>query len=110
MGVADYQPGDYVSTPAYGPCVVRGVETDPLAGECLAIEPLAYPRAVVRLPVGKLTGARLRVVTAADAAAMAEQWEPPRGKWKHVPVNVQRARRIAERRRVGQFAPNAAGC
>ncbi len=110
MGVADYQPGDYVSTPAYGPAVVRGVETDPLAGECLTIETLAFPRAIVRFPVGKLTGARLRIVPAADAHAMAERWEPPRSKWNHVPVNVQRARRLAERRRYAGLAPNAAGC
>jgi RNA polymerase-interacting CarD/CdnL/TRCF family regulator len=98
MGVADYQPGDYVSTPAYGPCAVRGVETDPLAGECLAIEPLAHSRAIVRVPVSKLSGAHLRVVTAADAEAMLATWQPPRGKWNHIPVNVQRARRIAHLR------------
>jgi hypothetical protein len=104
MESADYQPGDYVSTPAYGPCVVRGVETDTLAGECLTIEPLAYRGAIVRVPVSKLSCARLRVVTAADAAVMAEQWTPPRlTKWGHVPVHLQRARRIAERRRSAGF-------
>lgn len=78
MGVADYQPGDYVSTPTYGPAVVRGVETDPLAGECLTVETLAFPRAIVRFPVSKLCCVRLRVVPAADALAMAANWEPPR--------------------------------
>jgi hypothetical protein len=29
---------------------------------------------------------------------MLATWQPPRGKWNHVPVNVQRARRIAHLR------------
>lgn len=96
---ADYAPGDYVSTPAYGPARVRGVETDALAGQCLTLTLLAHPNAIVRVPVSKLEGARLRVVSATDAETMAAHWEPPRGKWNHVPRDVQRARRVAELRK-----------
>lgn len=101
MGAADFQPGDYVAHPMHGACRVVGVGDVSAAGEtfaALTLEPLAHCRAVVRVPVSKLSGACLRVVTAADAQAMLATWEPPRGKWNHVPVNVQRARRIAHLR------------
>lgn len=73
MGVADIQPGDYVAHPAHGACCVVGVGAVTAAGEtfdALALAPFAHPSALVHLPLSKLAGARLRVVTAAEAEAM----------------------------------------
>ncbi|MBN8606228.1 MAG: CarD family transcriptional regulator [Caulobacterales bacterium] len=98
---ADYAPGDYVAYAHVGACRVVGVGDVTAEGEtfaALSLAPLVYPGAIVRVPVAKLTGARLRVVSATDAEAMAERWEPPRPKWGPTPFDVQRARRIASRR------------
>lgn len=84
MGVADYQPGDYVAHPKIGACRVVGVGDVTAAGEtfaALALTPLAHPSATVSVPVGKLAGAHLRVVTREEAAEFTTEAEAARERY-----------------------------
>lgn len=82
---ADFQPGDYVAHPAHGACRVVGVGDVTAAGQtfaALTLTPLAHPSAIVRIPASKLCCARLRVVTAAEAAAMQDPHAQRSESWK----------------------------
>ncbi|GIK48500.1 MAG: hypothetical protein BroJett013_11970 [Alphaproteobacteria bacterium] len=81
MAAGDYQPGDYVAHPKIGACRVVGVGDVTAAGqtfEALTLAPLAHPRATVSVPVSKLDGARLRVVSREEAERVKTEAEQAR--------------------------------
>ncbi|WP_395648026.1 hypothetical protein [Terricaulis sp.] len=71
---SSYQPGEFVLHVSYGPCAVVGVQTDPLAGECLAIKSTIHTSAVIRIPVSKLADHAMPVLTPDEAAEAARMW------------------------------------
>lgn len=98
MDWQDIPPGSFVSHPHHGPCRVVGVRADPALGAALVLERCAPLTGRVLIAMGKLHKASLRALPAAEAQEQAASWQRPRGRFNHVPPDVQRARRVAEMR------------
>ncbi len=71
-----FNPGGHVLHAVYGPCAVVGVQTDPLAGECLVIAPAVHRSAVIRIPLPRVASHEMQPVTPDEAAAALPKWQP----------------------------------
>lgn len=85
MGALAFEPGDYVAHPDYGACRVvemGGVTVGGVTFDALTIAPLASQTAVVRIPLAKVRGSHLRVVSREEAEAMPTPEERADHHWR----------------------------
>jgi len=84
-----FDPGANVLHPTHGPCRVLGVEHVTAAGErfdALAIAPAYVKRAIIKIPMSKVSEHAMRVLTPAEVAEALETWQPPMSRaraWRH---------------------------